>query len=130
MKKWILLSAGFLSAIAALLFWVFYQLPKVEGINTVRKAMNDPESAIFNNVTYSRESGATCGYVNAKNKLGGYTGNRSFVILKTGVIWFQPNYYEPGSIPSRDAELLEINIKALGTYIDLIKANCKDGDIK
>lgn len=130
MNKWFLYSAGFLSAVAALMFWVFYQLPEVDGISTVRKAMNDPESARFSSVTYSRESGATCGYVNAKNNFGAYTGNKSFVLLKTGVIWFQPNYYEPGSIPSRDAELLDINIKAIGTYIDLIKANCRDGDIK
>ena len=38
----------------------------------------DPQSAQFSDVNTS--GGATCGLVNSKNRMGGYTGQKSFIV--------------------------------------------------
>lgn len=48
----------------------------------VTKILRDPESAKFGKVGY-REPGIVCGFVNAKNGFGGYTGEKSFISLGT-----------------------------------------------
>jgi hypothetical protein len=47
--------------------------------NEVKGALSDPESARFSRVVINKETKFACGYVNSKNNLGGYTGNRMFV---------------------------------------------------
>lgn len=42
--------------------------------------LKDPDSAKFGKVVV-KESGIVCGYVNAKNSLGGYTGEKGFISL-------------------------------------------------
>lgn len=55
----------------------------------VRQSLKDPESAEFKDVfaNYTEEFGVVaCGYVNAKNALGGYTGYKAFVSAGKSVI--------------------------------------------
>lgn len=46
--------------------------------SAVLAKLKDPESAEFGDVGY-REPGIVCGFVNAKNSFGGYTGQRAFI---------------------------------------------------
>lgn len=45
----------------------------------IRHVLKDPDSARFEGMV--RRPGAVCGFVNAKNAMGGYTGRRMFVYL-------------------------------------------------
>ena len=52
------------------------------GMDAVKEKLRDPDSAKFKNVFFHRGRGnipATCGYVNARNSFGGYTGFERFV---------------------------------------------------
>lgn len=53
----------------------------------MRGRLKDPESAKFTEVIVARVTGKpiVCGYVNAKNSFGGYTGPKGFVMPKGGV---------------------------------------------
>lgn len=48
--------------------------------NSIREALNDPESARFRKLFVSPKGRAVCGEVNAKNKMGGYVGFRRFIV--------------------------------------------------
>ena len=51
--------------------------------NAIKGELNDPGSARF--IGVQRKPGAICGYVNARNAAGGYTGAKLFVyVLSTG----------------------------------------------
>lgn len=54
----------------------------------VRRALKDPESARFEYVTVTEVEGVrvACGLVNAKNSMGGYVGNRPFMV-KGDQVW-------------------------------------------
>ncbi|MEM7300685.1 MAG: hypothetical protein AAF468_06340 [Pseudomonadota bacterium] len=57
---------------------------QIEKIQTfIRLRLKDPNSAIFSTIVASRleENGAivACGFVNAKNSFGGYTGRKPFL---------------------------------------------------
>lgn len=47
---------------------------------SVLSRLNDPESARFGKIVY-RSNSYVCGYVNAKNQLGGYVGEREFMAV-------------------------------------------------
>lgn len=57
---------------------------RASAIEAAKKAvvgrLNDPDSAKFGKIVY-RENGYVCGYVNAKNQLGGYVGEREFMAV-------------------------------------------------
>lgn len=57
---------------------------KYAAIAAAKKAviarLKDPDSAKFGKVVY-RPDGVVCGYVNAKNSFGGYTGEKAFISL-------------------------------------------------
>jgi hypothetical protein len=60
-----------------------------EGQRAVAKQLKDPESARFEGVFTSTSADfgtVVCGYVNAKNAFGGYTGRKAFVTSGTTVI--------------------------------------------
>lgn len=59
----------------------------------VVERLNDPESARFGKIVY-RKNGYVCGYVNAKNQLGGYVGEREF--MAAGVPAKAALYTDPG----------------------------------
>lgn len=62
----------------------------------VRARLKDPESAEFSNVTVAQhgDTVATCGYVNAKNSFGGFTGKKSFLVV--GSLAATEDDLEPG----------------------------------
>ena len=49
----------------------------------IRSMMRDPASARFQDVSDGR-NGVICGYVNARNGFGGYTGMTRFIVSKQG----------------------------------------------
>lgn len=50
-----------------------------EAKRAVRQGLIDPDSAKFESVFTNQKSGAVCGFVNAKNRMGGYVGASPFV---------------------------------------------------
>lgn len=72
---------------------------KFNGKNAVKSILKDPDSAKFgslylNKYADSEASWALCGYVNAKNSLGGYTGDKRFITLGTSQSTFLENNQE------------------------------------
>lgn len=53
------------------------QLEIIAAKNSVTERMKDPESVRFGEVV--NRGGTVCGYVNAKNSFGGYSGDNAFV---------------------------------------------------
>lgn len=53
------------------------QLEIIAAKNAVTEKMKDPESVRFGEVV--NRSGTVCGYVNAKNSYGGYSGEKAFM---------------------------------------------------
>ncbi|AVR21430.1 hypothetical protein L0Z13_15215 [Burkholderia multivorans] len=65
--------------------------------------LTDPDSAKFREIRISADGNTACGYVNAKNKFGGYTGFKIF----QGAIIRTPNYptrFAPISISNSEIE--------------------------
>ncbi len=56
------------------------EVRKYDAEDAVRAVLADPESACFSRLFVSRQSGlpVVCGMVNAKNRFGGYVGDRPF----------------------------------------------------
>lgn len=57
-------------------------------INNLKRSLKDPESARVSGVytvktEYSGDAINVCGFINAKNSYGGYTGNKLFVATPT-----------------------------------------------
>jgi hypothetical protein len=78
-----------------------------ERVSTV---LNDPDSALFRNVMHFEKSGAGCGEVNAKNRMGGYVGYTFFVAFPDGDVRFAE------SMPARN-------------FMTLLEANCPDEEL-
>lgn len=49
--------------------------------DAVRAVLIDPDSAQFDGEVASKTEGGTCGFVNAKNRMGGYSGRAPFLVL-------------------------------------------------
>ena len=54
------------------------EVAKTRAERLVRAQLKDPESAKFSGVIMRPNGLVICGYVNAKNSFGGYTGNKEF----------------------------------------------------
>lgn len=52
----------------------------------VRLALVDPDSAKFGKTILSKDDSVACGHVNSKNRMGGYAGDQSFMVID-GVVW-------------------------------------------
>ena len=51
--------------------------------DAVKAMLNDPDSAKFEGLQAGITSGDVCGYVNAKNRMGGYVGKTPFYYVKS-----------------------------------------------
>ena len=51
----------------------------------VREALRDPDSARFGEMSISADGTLACGTVNAKNGMGGYTGDQTFMVYQGAV---------------------------------------------
>jgi len=56
----------------------------------VRDHLFDPDSAQFSGVTHNSLNGVGCGYINSKNRLGGYSGKTHFILQSDGKLQFFP----------------------------------------
>lgn len=67
-------------------WWYYYAYyAPIQGVKeAVKRKLIDPESAQFFDVKLFRSSGQGCGYVNARNKMGGYVGRKRFVASPNG----------------------------------------------
>lgn len=54
-----------------------------EAKREVRRNLIDPDSAKFGEAIFNKKTEAVCGFVNAKNRMGGYTGFNPFVYEKS-----------------------------------------------
>ena len=71
--------------------WYIIQVRPVEiAKKLVSDLLIDKESARFGEVVYNRNSSSVCGYVNAKNKMGGYVGEKQFMVSE-GKARIEPN---------------------------------------
>lgn len=64
-------------------------------IATIKANLKDPDSAQFKDIKHMGDDGF-CGYVNAKNAFGGYTGYTMFVISSKGVSILPADVSQPG----------------------------------
>lgn len=85
----IAIAAGVLILVAAGIGGYFYY-PIYTIQEVVRKPLLDPVSAQFSEVKFYRSTGYGCGYVNAKNKVGGYVGRKQFVASLDGQVVIDP----------------------------------------
>jgi hypothetical protein len=92
-KMWLLAVAATL-VVGGISAWWFY-LPIYTIQSVVKKPLLDPESAQFSNVKFFRSTGYGCGFVNARNKMGGYVGRKQFVASLDGQVVLAPTEKEP-----------------------------------
>lgn len=65
-------------------------------IELVKAELKDPDSAKFRDIKPMGEKGGVCGWVNAKNEYGGYTGFAVFFVNSEGkVAILTPELSEP-----------------------------------
>jgi hypothetical protein len=60
-----------------------------EARDQVSEGLVEPESAKFRNMTFNRVSNAVCGEVNARNRMGGFTGFTRFFVIP-GQVTLEP----------------------------------------
>lgn len=48
----------------------------------IEERLTDPESARYKSLTQVRRTGAVCGRVNSKNRMGGYDGFKYFTVVE------------------------------------------------
>jgi hypothetical protein len=106
-------------ALACVVAWLNVR-PIYDVKQQVRANLKDPDSAKFDDVTWNPERKAGCGYVNAKNAMGGYAGSTHFVILNGGYLRFEPERRNSASIDDQ----LAIAQKRL-EYAQLAAEYCK-----
>jgi hypothetical protein len=58
--------------------------PKKAAIEKVKAQLKDPDSAKFRDIKPLDDKGSVCGWVNAKNSYGGYTGFSVFFVSNDG----------------------------------------------
>lgn len=86
----------------------------------VKGHLLDPDAAKFYEVTFNPAKGAGCGIVNAKNRMGGYTGKTHFLLFADGMIQFEPTDDEEGATADRRNEMTEKRI----AYLRLVEFYC------
>lgn len=98
----------------------WYFLPIQQAEQRVRAQLRDPDSARFHAVQVYRGTGGACGYVNAKNGLGGYAGPTHFVIDRAGTVLFDPRIDTlSGTVDQRIAAT-----QKMIDYLTAVEASC------
>ncbi|MFZ6745255.1 hypothetical protein ACO0LC_18680 [Undibacterium sp. JH2W] len=87
-KKIILVCALILLFAGGVMTYAWY--PQYRGEQLVRNELIDPDSAVFMDVKYVRETKGLCGQVNGKNSTGGYVGFHDFYVDADGKVVFEP----------------------------------------
>lgn len=90
----------------------------------VRSQLTDPESARFERIRINKLTGIGCGAVNAKNKMGGYTGFKEFLVGADGIVAFNPEV-PPGI--DKASELLELSMRKID-FLATFDKNCPEAN--
>ena len=83
-RKHLLIIAATIVLVGTAYCYFTFFAPKSIAMDAVRNSLIDPDSAKFRNVVV-RDRGVVCGEMNAKNKMGGYTGYTKFVYMGRSV---------------------------------------------
>ena len=108
---WVVVVLALAAGLGAWAWWGGY-VHTYQAQQQVRAAMLDPDSARFANVKYHQRTRNTCGYVNGRNRMGGYTGNTPFILLSDGEVRFGPQAPDASGLQAR-LEQVEANIAFL-----------------
>lgn len=108
--------------IAVLLAAAAWYYPTFRVESAVRKALRDPDSARFEKVQVFYRTGTACGWVNAKNALGGYVGFTHFTVTQDGSVEFDPKADTRNGEPQARLDAVQQNI----AYLRKALANCPD----
>lgn len=96
----------------------------IEHVKTlVKSSLKDPDSAKFDDIKYFPETKAGCGYVNAKNSMGGYVGLTRFIASDSGDVSFEPPDDSPLTSAATRLEALQKKLD----FLELSQARCPDG---
>lgn len=119
MKK-ILIGTAFVVALCAIGVGVWYW-PTYQAHEQVRSQLVDPSSAKFGDIVISKKSKSICGSVNARNRMGGYTGFTSFILFADGELRFEPS--DSGGYTTQE-KLDSVNKQI--NWLNLLIANCPE----
>lgn len=87
---------GLIFAVIVSLFLGGYYFYKHSYRSFLVESMIDPSSVMFRNENFSADNEYLCGEINAKNRLGAYTGFEKFIANKNGY------YIQSGQIVGKD----------------------------
>lgn len=97
-----ILVLGAIAATISTLGVRYYNDPERRSIRMAKEAFRreaaDPAAVIFHEAWIGRAingDGLVCGYANAKNGFGAYTGRRWFTVDRSAKVWFQPIDTDP-----------------------------------
>lgn len=122
-KQMLAVMAGIGLAFAAG-WYMLWEVPAGSAKDKVRAQLKDPASAIFERVTHFRDTGATCGAVNAKNSFGGYVGFRPFVLDRNGVLTWGGR----GDLGDQDLERRLVALQDEIAFRELANKHCPGMD--
>lgn len=115
MRWWLAVASVLSGGLIALAYFG----PRIHGEMVVRDHLRDPGSAVFSGVTYNWKTGATCGFVNARNAFGGYVGLRHFVADKSGGVDFEPDVVYEGASVDEKLNATRARLRHLTFAVDL-----------
>lgn len=123
-RRLVVVSSVVASSIVAscAIAWIVVFKPIFDVETKVRSQLKDPESAMFSKVTFNTKTKAGCGYVNAKNSLGGYIGKSHFVLLEDGDLKLSPLGREGEGTFEQQLEYLKKNLE----YTKFAGMYCKE----
>jgi hypothetical protein len=113
-----LCSLGAVTIVGAYTWLHLVPLWQVE--TSVKRLLTDPESAVFSDVTFSPDGAVACGYVNAKNRMGGYAGRQHFIVIGDYAA-IDP---EPEIDTSKSVEYQQAMAKIHADYLSSTRAQC------
>lgn len=100
-------------------YWRDNLSPEAVAMESVRRRMFDPESARFEYVQHNPATKATCGAVNAKNKMGGYVGFTSFILKADEALELEPPDHESETDLRKKLDALQKRIDFMRTWESL-----------
>lgn len=107
-KTWLIAGLAILVTGGIATWWFYMPIHTIQSV--VKKPLLDPDSAQFSEVTFNRSTGYGCGFVNAKNKMGGYVGRKQFVASLEGKVVMAPTEEKPEAPRERREELPTFNL--------------------
>jgi hypothetical protein len=98
--------------------WIYW--PTYITQQRVKLVLNDPDSAKFRGIAFNSATRAGCGFVNAKNRMGGYVGETHFVATPDGKVRFEPDADTNGGTTQQRLDVVSKQI----AYLEFAQANC------